>query len=260
VPNHCKPNHFIIPDTQCKPGGNWDHLKAAGKYIVAKKPEVIVHLGDHWDLPSIGTHNTKGHIIYEGARLAEDIKAGHEAMNVLLGPLIAYNKKQKKNKKKPYKPRMIFCRGNHEDRLDRLLEQEPYLIGTIASLDIKKYGWEEYSFLEPVTVDGVTYCHYAQGGAMGRPISRAHLISQKKHGSWVVGHQQTLDIYFSAHLNADGKRVQSIICGAYYPHEEGYMKHQGNQHYRGCIMLHEVDEGQFDVMTLSIEYLLEEWA
>jgi hypothetical protein len=252
-------SHFCIPDTQCRPGENWDHLTAAGNYIVDKKPEVIFQLGDHRDMPSISTHNTKGHIIYEGARLSTDIETGYEAMNALLAPLIAYNKKQKKNKKAPYRPRMIFCRGNHENRLDRLLAQEPYLIGTLENLNVEQYGFEDYPFLVPVTVDGITYCHYAQGGAMGRPISRAHLISQKKHGSWVVGHQQTLDIYFSAHLNAEGKRVQAIICGAFYPHEEDYMKYQGNQHYRGCLMLHEVDEGQFDIMTLSIDYLLKEW-
>jgi len=40
--------HFIIPDTQVKPDVPINHLEAAGNYIIEKQPDVIVHLGDHW--------------------------------------------------------------------------------------------------------------------------------------------------------------------------------------------------------------------
>ena len=45
--------HMIIPDTQVKSGGKVDHLRWAGHYAADKKPDVIVHLGDHWDMPSL---------------------------------------------------------------------------------------------------------------------------------------------------------------------------------------------------------------
>jgi hypothetical protein len=250
---------FVIPDTQCRIEDSFEHLEAAGNYIAEKKPETIVHLGDHWDMPSLSSHNSKGHIVFEGARITEDMKAGINGMESLMSGLQTYNNKRKKHKMRKYNPRMIFCRGNHEDRLRRLFEQEPYLIGSLEDFPISQYGWEDHEFLKPVTVEGVTFCHYAQGGAMGKPISRAHLISQKKHGSWVVGHQQTLDIYFAPHLNVDGHRVQSIIAGAFYEHHEDYMRYQGNQHWRGCLMLTEVHDGQFDIMILSLDYLKEKW-
>ena len=44
--------HLVIPDTQVKPNQPIDHLRWAGLYAVDKKPDVIVHLGDHFDMPS----------------------------------------------------------------------------------------------------------------------------------------------------------------------------------------------------------------
>jgi hypothetical protein len=94
---------------------------------------------------------------------------------------------------------------------------------------------------------------------MGRPISRAHLIAVKKHESWIVGHQQTFDYYVSPHVKTDGARVQCIIAGCFYQHDEDYMQVQGNGHWRGALMLTEVDNGSFDLVTLSINYLRKNW-
>ena len=60
---------IVIPDTQVKAGVPMSHLSALGNYILDKKPECIVHIGDHFDMPSLGQHNSKGHIVYEGARM-----------------------------------------------------------------------------------------------------------------------------------------------------------------------------------------------
>jgi len=250
---------IMIPDTQVKQDVPLEHLSALGNYITDKRPDVVVHIGDHFDMPSLGTHNSKGHIVYEGARMLSDLEAGWAGMDALLSPLNSLNAQRKKNKKLGYKPRMIFCYGNHENRRDRLMSQEPFLRGALPDYGLERYGWEVHPFLSPVRVEGVNFCHYAQGGAMGRPISRAHLIAVKKHESWVVGHQQTFDYYISPHVKTDGSRVQCIIAGAFYQHEEDYMQIQGNQHWRGALMLTEVRNGSFDVVTLSTDYLLRNW-
>ncbi len=50
------------------------------------------------------------------------------------------------------------------------------------------------------------------------------------------------------------------MCGAFYQHNEGYMGHQGNKsHWRGAVMLNEVKGGQYDIMPLSMDYLLRRW-
>ena len=59
--------HMIIPDTQVKPGSSFEHLKWAGQYAVEKKPDVIVHIGDHWDMPSLSSWDV-GKKSFEGRR------------------------------------------------------------------------------------------------------------------------------------------------------------------------------------------------
>ena len=62
----------VIPDTQVKKGVPIDHLLYAGKYIAEKKPDVIVHIGDHWDMPSLSSYD-KGKKSFEGRRYKDDI-------------------------------------------------------------------------------------------------------------------------------------------------------------------------------------------
>ena len=49
--------HLMIPDTQCKPNIDMSYLSWVGQYIVDKKPEVIVHIGDHADMPSLSSYD-----------------------------------------------------------------------------------------------------------------------------------------------------------------------------------------------------------
>ena len=49
--------HMVIPDTQCKPGVPMEHLTWAGQYAVEQKPDVIIHIGDHWDMPSLSSYD-----------------------------------------------------------------------------------------------------------------------------------------------------------------------------------------------------------
>ena len=53
----------------------------------------------------------------------------------------------------------------------------------------------------------------------------------------------------------DGKAICAIIAGSYYQHDESYMDKLSNRHWRGLVVLNEVEDGCFDEMMLSIEYL-----
>jgi hypothetical protein len=71
--------------------------------------------------------------------------------------------------------------------------------------------------------------------------------------SSIAGHQQGKQIAYAT--RADGKTITSIIAGSCYEHDEDYMGPQGNKHWRGVIMLHEVNDGAFDEMFVSLKYL-----
>lgn len=245
---------LVIPDTQCKPGIDLGYLNRIGSYIVDKKPDIIVHIGDHADMPSLSSYDV-GKKSFEGRRYKADIEAARHGMEELLGPMNAYNDMRRKNGKKQYKPRMVLTLGNHEQRIVRAVESDPKLDGTLGVSDLgyDESGWEVHPFLEVVIIDGIAFSHYFVTGAMGRPASSAQATLSKKHMSCIAGHQQGRQVAYGT--KADGSTITSIIAGSAYEHDEEYMGVQGNKHWRGIIMLHEVDNGSFDEMFVSMNYL-----
>ena len=247
--------HYILPDCQVKPDHDVDYLKWVGEYIVEKKPDVIVCIGDFADMPSLSSYDI-GTKSFEGRRYKADIEAAHHAMETLLGPIKAFNAKAKKGHRERYNPRMVLTLGNHENRINKVTDKDPKLDGTISIEDLKykEFGWEVHPFLDVVVIDGIAYSHYFVTGTLGRPCTTAQVQLTKKHMSCISGHQQGLQI--ATGYRADGVRLTSIIAGSCYLHDEDYMGPQGNKHWRGCLMLNEVtSEGEFDIMPVSLNYL-----
>jgi hypothetical protein len=88
---------------------------------------------------------------------------------------------------------------------------------------------------------------------MGRPVTSARALLTKKHMSCFAGHLQGRQIAYSR--RADGQEMTAIIAGSAYLHNEDYLSHQTNQHWRGIYMLHDVQNGSFDEMAVSMKYL-----
>lgn len=246
--------HCVIPDVQAKPGIDFSYLNKIGHYIVEKKPETIVCLGDFADMPSLSSYDV-GKKSFEGKRYVNDIEAAHNAMDSLLSPIWDYNFKAKKNKERLYRPRMILTLGNHENRINRAVNDDAKLEGVLSTdhLRYKDYGWEVHNFLDVVVVDGVAYSHYFVTGVAGRPAGTASAQLRKTNMSSIAGHQQGKQIAYAT--RADGSTITAIIAGSCYEHDEDYMGPQGNKHWRGFMMLHEVKNGTFDEMWVSLEYI-----
>ena len=49
--------------------------------------------------------------------------------------------------------------------------------------------------------------------------------------------------------------MTALIAGSFYQHDEAYLNAQSNKHWRGVYMLHEVDNGYFHEMAVSIDFL-----
>ncbi len=246
-------SHMIIPDIQSKPGVNLDYLKWIGEYIIAKKPDILICIGDFADMPSLSSYD-KGKKSFEGRRYKADIKAAEDAMNLMLGPMRAYNKKAMENHKARYKPRMVMTLGNHEERIMRVSEYSPELDGVVSYDDLPYKDWEVIDFLKPIMIDGVTYVHYLANPMTGKPYGGTALNQLNKVGrTFIVGHKQTLDI--ATRFTIGGVQQWGIIAGAAYPHFEDYKGYQGNDHWRGVLYLHRVIDGSFDPMIISLAYL-----
>ena len=249
--------HFVIPDSQVKHGESYEYLRYIGEYIVDQKPDVIVHLGDFADMESLSSYDV-GKKSFERKRYIKDIEAARQAMDCLLSPIRDFNIRAKKNKEKLYKPRMVLTLGNHEQRIARAIENDPKLDGLIKYEDLPYDSWEVHNFLNPVVIDGVAYCHYFPTGVMGRPTTTASAMVGKLHMSCIAGHQQGRQVAYGK--RPDGSNITCIIAGSCYEHDEGYLDHQTNKHWRGLIVLHEVDNGSFDEMFVSLKYLKGKYA
>lgn len=249
---------LVIPDVQVKPDTPVDHLRWLGNYIVVKKPDVIVCIGDFADMASLSSYDV-GKKSFEGRRYRADIEASHRAMETLLTPLYTLQHQQAKNKKRVYFPEMHLTLGNHENRINRAVNDDPKLDGTIGieDLDYERYGWDVHPFLEVVNLQGISFSHYFVSGTAGRPASTANAQLNKTHNSCIAGHQQGLQI--ATGKRADGTLLTSIIAGSFYLHDEDYLGSQGNNHWRGALMLHGCENGHFDLNLLPMRYLKDKY-
>lgn len=248
--------HVVIPDTQAKDDVPTDHLSWVGQYIVdefkGQDGVEVVHLGDHWDMPSLSSYD-KGKKRMEGARVAEDIEAGNKAWAILNQPLVAYNRHKLLMHEAQWWPSRHLLRGNHEDRITRATENDAQLDGFLSLDLLLSPGWQVHEFLEPVFIDGIGYAHYWYNPMTGKPVGGMPLTQLKTIGhSFTQGHQQTLD-YALRFVN--GRSQHALIAGACYLHVEDYKGPQGNAHWRGIIVKHQVEEGSYDPMFVSLDYL-----
>ena len=246
--------HLVIPDVQAKGGINFDYLEKIGHYIVEKRPDVVVCIGDFADMPSLSSYDV-GKKNFEGRRYVADIAASHAAMQAFLGPIVEYNERAKRNKEKQYKPELHLTLGNHENRINRAVNDSPQLDGVLSILDLgyENYGWKTYPFLDVVVIDGIAYSHYFTTGVMGRPAASARHLVQKKHMSCTMGHVQNWEMH--REVRADGTPVLGLFSGSCYEHDEDYLGPQGNSYDRGIWIKNEVNSGHYHPMFVSLEYL-----
>ena len=138
--------HLVIPDTQAKEGVPTDHLEWIGQYIVDRKPDVVVHLGDHADMPSLSSYD-RGKAGFEGRRYWKDIKAANEAFDILNRGIDENNAKLRKHKMRQWHPEKHILLGNHEDRIARAVENQAELQGALSTDDL---NYKQHGYTVPV--------------------------------------------------------------------------------------------------------------
>jgi hypothetical protein len=178
-------------------------------------------------------------------------------MDALLTPLYEYNKAAKESKRKLYKPRMVLTLGNHENRINRAINEDRKLDGLISVDDLPYQDWEVHPFLEVVVIEGIAFSHYMVSGTLGRPVTTAQALLTKKHMSCVVGHQQGRQVAFGT--RADGNGMTALIIGSCYEHNEDYLGVQGNVHWRGLYLRHGCNNGQFDECAVPLSHIKENY-
>lgn len=245
--------HCFLPDFQVKPGVRTDHMEWIAKYVADKKPETVIFAGDWADMPSLSSYD-KGKKSFEGRRYTNDITAFQRSVDRFFDTFEAEVSGRDR-------PRFVFLEGNHENRITRAVELQPELEGLISvEKDIFRHleGWrvECHPYLEIAYIDGIAYSHYfvntttlMKRGIGGTIENRLKVLGH----SFTMGHQQTL--MYGLKYGMGGACTQGLVAGACYLHDEEYMGPQGNDHWRGVVYKHEVRDGTYDPMFVSLDYL-----
>lgn len=251
-------DHLVIPDDHALPGDNFRRFEWLSELIMERQPEVIVKIGDSWDLPSLCSYDKgkKSHIVKKN--LKEDMEVGHKSEEILFGPIVKYNNTRARWKKKKYNPLIVKCIGNHEFRLARMLEYDPQWEGFVSMDDFRtRQDVQEHviDYLDFDVVDGVGYSHFFVSGVQGRPASSARAMISKKGMSCTMGHVHTLD--YAVMKKPTGEIIRGVFCGSF--HDRDHKSFAGaqvdNVWWNGVIYKHNVINGDYDVEEVSVERL-----
>ena len=233
--------HLVIGDPHCNPKASNDRFLWAGKLARDLKPDTIICMGDFSSMDSLSSYD-KGKKSFEGRRYKKDIDHAHDALE-------KFNKGLNGRRS-----RKVMLLGNHEDRIDRIIDETPELDGTISTKDLKfkEFGWEVFAYQEPVAIDGVHYCHNYPTGIMGKPISGdniARSLLLKNKVSSTVGHCHLFD--YSMCTIPSGRKVLGLSAGCYLHHKEDYARNTQRLWWSGLIVKRNVRQGEYDIETIE---------
>lgn len=251
---------LVIPDAHAHPDVAQDRFHALGQFIVDKKPDEIVSIGDWADMSSLCFYD-KGTIRAEGQRYTRDIDSANEAIDIVMGYVNAERQRLRKNKAKQWNPNFSITLGNHENRINTVQTKDASLAGCISTDDIKfaEAGWEVVPFLTPHIIERIAFQHYLVSGVMGKAVSgvnHARTLVAKAYMSCVVGHSHMFDWWEDA--RADHGKIFGCVVGCYEDldlHIPDFAKSSAHHWWSGLVMLHDAKDGYAEHARYSLDYL-----
>ena len=192
-------DQVIIPDSHSRPGISDRRFRWLNKYIKKHGVESVVHLGDHWDFPSMCTHDAHRSDFHQRS-YENDCNKGFKDLALVLDGTGAEGD---------------YLEGNHDERPKRFLASNKRFSGTlILPQDMMPVGWtwRGRSFRK----GGVLFKHFEVSGNSGKPLSGenpAKTIINKTMCSTIVGHAHGVDI--AVKTNGKGRKVIGIVAGCF---------------------------------------------
>ena len=251
---------LVVPDQHAHPDHNNDRADWLGKFILDRKPDMVMNMGDTFDMPSLSSFD-KGKASFSGASYGNDINAGLDFLDRMWHPI------KRAKRKKPYS---VFLEGNHCHRLSKVLEYEPHLAGDRYGISYKNYQLDDYHH-ESIyyngqtpgiyTTKGISFAHFMVSGLMGRPIGGDHHAASllaKNYSSCVVGHSHTVD--YAVRSGSNGKRIMGLVSGVFQDYKSGWAGNINNLWFPCLCYLRNVDEGAYDLEIIGMDALKREYS
>ena len=249
--------HLVIPDSHAHPLHHNKRAEYLGRLINDIKPDVVIHLGDSADMPSLSSYD-RGTKAFQGRNYRADIDA-HLDFNERLWNVVRAAKKRL--------PHRYFFEGNHEHRIKKAINLQPELEGAISFDDLSLYRYYdeviEYNGRSPGVkeVDGINYAHFFISGVMGKSIGGAHpaySILGKGHGSATAGDLHLLS--YEVQTGIGGRRLQGLVAGCYQDYNSDWAGEANKLWWRGVVVKRNVSNGNYDPSFISLDALKKEYS
>jgi predicted phosphodiesterase len=234
---------IVIGDAHVDEDQSLARFKALGKYIKDTPHDVVVSIGDFMSMNCLSDWDRNKRMKMEGKRYAKEVSAGNVALDHFA----------------PSCKKLVYVKGNHENRLDRYFEVDPTFQG-INSLEkdlmFKERGIVPVEYKSNYDINGVSFTHIPING-VGKPISNPNVCKKALslyHNSVVFGHTHTLD-HCAEHRQNAPHLNQALAVGCFFEHVDDYAKGSKTDYWRGIVTLNIYHRNRFDYSTLSLSNL-----
>lgn len=245
------------------PGQDLSRFNALGQLIVKRRPDNIVSLGDFVTVDSLTAWDQNKRLLLEGRRYQGDMLAGGSALYGIFNPITSLRNRQRFDKKRRYTPRVVWILGNHEDRVRRYVEVHAEMAGhldAMKDLNLESrvdWGFEVVPYKESIEIGGINFTH-AVLNEKNEPIAGKYALrnsADRVGASTIFGHTHRFE---TLSLNRYGTRlIQVSMIGTFSNETPFYAKGGLNHYWQGCVIVHHLKDGRYDLEMISLNRLME---
>jgi predicted phosphodiesterase len=238
IPANKKKNfktYIIISDVHV-PEEDEGALNAVYKLISDLKFDGIINLGDFMDFGSISRFNKGKNKTLEGQRLKKDYIKGNAILDVF-------------DRLLPVNAEKHFLLGNHERRLDVLVDEFPMLedlFSLESCLKLSERGYKVYPHNEIVKFGRLSLVHGIYCGANPAKTHATKLLTNV-----LIGHLHSPEMAL-IHSPAKECSVVGYVTGCLSHISPEYMQNKPSNWAHGVAILYVLPDGQFEVHLCRI--------
>lgn len=255
---------LVIADSHVCPGQDNSRFEYLGRFITHRRPDTIIQLGDFASMESLSRWDKDKRLKIEGRRFLSDVHAARDAWSIIDYHVERLQELQKKRKDRLYRPTLLWFEGNHEDWLAQYVDRNAELLDLLdlrKEFDIKENLYSSFKWFrwkEVCEQDGILFCH-APIGRVG-PISSKYIssrvLAEIANNSMVFGHTHRRNCDTISRYCFEGSSIiRAVNAGCFFEETPEYAEGNNNDYWKGILLLHVMDDGEFDIEEWSIDRL-----
>jgi len=228
---------LIVGDPHAIPGKNNRRFEWLGRMVHDLAPDWVVIIGDLFDFPSLLGFDKKGKgsKSFEGKRYYRDVEAGRDALDRF------------RFFRDGWDGHLYFTLGNHEQRIDRVLDSGPQIEALVSYDDL---GLEDFTVVLPgerMNLCGVEISHFHQRThSTGGKYPAIQMLNNRKV-SFIQGHTHRRDF-------VQFEKIHCLDVGCYFDYHHDWLPEaEQRQYWRGIVELTDVHDGMFNPKFWGID-------